>query len=531
MKKVAAVIRVSTEDQAREERGGIPGQKLRIQTTVERFSLTIVRTFEIIDVSGTKIWHSPIFQDFLEFIKSDEIQGVVVADESRLLRPGKKEDLKLLDYLSAADVTIFTSDGALDPGSLTAAFKYLMAGEDRKKILAQMNAAKEAKRRLGKHVGGGIAYGVVFDRKTFTWSPMADKVPEVRKVFKLFLAGVTYERIASLMKLARTTVQYILQNPIYTGVWVIDKKRDPSPGAEVCGEGGRQGYRRKMMRSPQEIVRVRVMAEGIISQSDFDAAQILIFTKKANNRRARTGVYTAFSTYRGFLRCGDPECGCPLYTSASQTSLFYSCKSHNSREAKKRDAAGLTRCSNKYMLRKHLEAKLDKLFGHKFVQASFLNHLVMDSKRKIERISKTFSVVTTLRAIERLTSKRERVLETYYDGKISKQERDDKLLYLDQEIITRRQFSEEAQTCMTARSILDVPTLQAAFAPLLGWCEMPTADRRRILASLSPEIIVYQGEVNEVRFPLIALLKSSRSEMNGYSLAKLSIPIHPIESD
>src|SRR5207249_7463524 len=74
-----------------------------------------------------------------------------------------------------------------------------------------------------------------------------EEAVKVRRAFALFLGGQTcYETIAGELGLSRTNLRFLLQNPIYAGWKVYDKKRDPSPEAYVPGPDGRQGYRKKM---------------------------------------------------------------------------------------------------------------------------------------------------------------------------------------------------------------------------------------------------------------------------------------------
>src|SRR5215831_10521159 len=109
--------------------------------------------------------------------------------------------------------------------------------------------------------------GVGFDRETKSWyyKPEAEKV---REAFRRILSGDTsYRRIAAELGLNRSTMREILQNPIWNGWRVYNKRRDPSSNALVLRPGGRQGYRKKMDRDPDEIIRVKVIQEPLLTDA------------------------------------------------------------------------------------------------------------------------------------------------------------------------------------------------------------------------------------------------------------------------
>ena len=54
-KKVIEILRVSTSVQAAEDRAGLPAQRTANRRTAEQYGLEIVRSIEVIDVSGAAI--------------------------------------------------------------------------------------------------------------------------------------------------------------------------------------------------------------------------------------------------------------------------------------------------------------------------------------------------------------------------------------------------------------------------------------------------------------------------------------------
>jgi DNA invertase Pin-like site-specific DNA recombinase len=87
MKQVIELIRVSTAEQAGDDRASIPAQRAVNRQTAARHGLEIVRTVEISDVSGAAVLKSPEMQELLTAIQSPNIDGVVAREFSRLMRP------------------------------------------------------------------------------------------------------------------------------------------------------------------------------------------------------------------------------------------------------------------------------------------------------------------------------------------------------------------------------------------------------------------------------------------------------------
>src|SRR5713226_6301047 len=346
MKNVVELIRVSTEQQAAGDRGGIPAQREANKRTARIYGLHIVKTIEIVDVSGASVLTSPKMKELLRLMESPDIQGVVAKEFSRLMRPEKFTDYALLQQFIDTGTVLYLPDGPIDlaskSGRLLGTIRAALAGLERREIIERMNDAKESMRRAGKHPGGAssLPYGVAYSPRA-GWSYTAD-AEKVRTAFHLFLSGETsYTVLSQKLNIPRTNVRFILENPIYTGWRVYREKRDPSAIGYVSRPGGRQGYRRKIERAPDEVIRVRVL-DAIVSEKDYSRVQHIIRLKKEKHWRSYAEAPNRY-TYNGFLSCRD--CASLLYTHTAKDE-FYVCKSRNTREARLRAARGLVPCSN-----------------------------------------------------------------------------------------------------------------------------------------------------------------------------------------
>ena len=503
-KNVLELIRVSTERQAKEDRAGIPAQRAINRATAKAHGLRIVKTIEIVDVSGARILSSPQMQELLRLIDDPNIQGVVTKEFSRLMRPENFTDYALLERFAETTTSLYLPDGVLDlsseSGKLLGPIRAAFAGAERRQIIKRMTDAKEAIRRQGKHAGGSstLPFGVGYSKEE-GWFHTPD-AEWVKRAFALFGSGEAgYGEIGRRLNLPRTNVRYILENPIYTGWRVVDQKCDPSVTGYVPGADGRQGYRRKIKRAPEEIIRVQVLNE-LISQEDFQQVQQLIRIKSERRQRARAEAPNRY-TYNGHLTCGD--CDSLIYThSAAQDS--YVCKSHNPREKKKRAKQGLSPCTNRYMLRHKLEPRIDELLGEKLTAPDFLASVIEEYNNFVQRSAPTSRIdAQAVRAkLDALSEKKQRVLDGFFEGVVNREERDRRLEDVNRDVMVYENMLLESVPEQPP-STLNLDTVLALIEPLAEWEFLERKDRRALLATLCPEISVYRYTVKSLKLNLV----------------------------
>ena len=520
MKSVIELIRVSTEGQASEDRAGIPAQREANRRTAQAYGLTIVKSIEIVDVSGAAVLSSPQMQELLRMIESPEIQGVVAKEFSRLMRPEKFTDYALLQQFIDTRTVLYLPDGPIDlaskSGRLLGTIRAALAGLERREIIERMNDAKESMRRAGKHPGGesSLPYGVAYSPKT-GWSYKAD-AEKVRTAFHLFLSGETsYTVLSQKLHIPRTNVRFILENPIYTGWRVYREKRDPSATGYVSRPGGRQGYRRKIERAPDEVIRARVL-DPIVSEADFNHVQHIIRLKKEKHWRSYAKAPNHY-TYNGFLTCGD--CSSLLYTHTAKDE-YYVCKSRNTREARLRAARGLIPCSNSYILRKKLEPKIDFLLGEKLREPEFLSRVVDEFNASIQKFVSTAATekIVVSQKLASLEAKKQRILEAFFDGTIDKHERDSRIANIDSELSAFRQILLDSTPVVPeARTDADFGEILEPFAE---WEFLERDDKRALLAALCPEIRVERYVVKSLMLNLVA---EDRNEVSQNQAAGASL--------
>ena len=242
------------------------------------------------------------------------------------------------------------------------------------------------------------------------------------------------------------------------------------------------------------------MLDAIVSEADFNRVQRMIELKKQKHWRSYAEAPNHY-TYNGFLVCGD--CANPMYTHTGNDE-FYVCKSRNTREARLRATRGLVPCSNRYMLRKKIEPKIDFLFGEKLREPEFLSRVVDEFNTTTQGAATTAAAERSVidRKLVTLEAKRQRVLEAFFDGAIDKLERDSRMIQVDAELSAFRKILLD-----TMPAVPDVTTkgeIEQALEPFAEWEFLEREDKRALLAALCPEIRIERYVVKSLMLNWVA---------------------------
>ncbi|MBZ5700238.1 MAG: recombinase family protein [Acidobacteriia bacterium] len=489
MKKVIELIRVSTEGQARDDRASIPAQRTINRRTAEAYGLEIVRTIELVNVSGAAVLRTPEMQTLLKLIESPDIRGVVVREFSRVMRPDNFGDYVLFQAFQDTGTVLYLPDGPLDlnskTGKLVAGLRAIIAGNELSEIRERVWAAKEEKRRSGKLAQSAVClpFGVGYEEKRgFFYETEAEKV---REAFRLFLSGETsYVKLADMVGVTPRGMHLIMRNPIWTGWRVIDKKRDASSSARRVKADGRQGDRPKVKRSPEEVIRVRVIGAPLISEEEFRRVQQIMDAKSRLHWRSQPDRNHPF-TYNGFLICA--ECQALIY-GHFRRAHYYLCK-------RRASAAGSgERCVSVIMRRDKLEPKLDDLFGYQLTSRSFIGRLIGEIEKKYNSGAIRCRIARLEGEVGKLRVKRERILDSFFEGVLTREERNVRLASIEKQ--TR--LAEEMLMRETPAPKLSAGEIATAFSPLFDWPVLGRESKRRILAATVPEIHVSNYVVSGV---------------------------------
>jgi DNA invertase Pin-like site-specific DNA recombinase len=476
MKNVIELIRVSTEAQAGSDRASIPAQKTVNARTAYTYGLKIVRTIQMADVSGAAVLQSPEMMQLMRLMADPEIHGVVAREFSRLMRPENFGDYALLQVFVDSKTILYLPEGPMDlsskTGRLMGTIRAAMAGLERTEILERIWSAKEEKRRRGElgQSKNVLPFGVDYQNKQWSYKPEAERV---REAFRRFLAGDTnYKTLAEMVGVTPRGMHVIMRNPIWKGWRIIDKKRDMAASAKRTKTGGRQGDRPKIARQPDEVIRVKVIEEPLLSEAEFDRVQLMMNTKQRRHWRTQPDTVRRF-TYNGFLNCS--ECGALIYT-AYRRDDYYVCKN-------KRVGSG---CQSRSMRRDRLEKDLDSLFSKHLTDETFLEAI---SKRYEESANSKDEMHKHSRLQNqrnKLSARRERVLDGYFEGVIARADRDKRIGSIDAEIASVERLMMEVDPTPTLTSA----SLAEAFVPFYEWDFLQRDEKRKLLQTVVPSIHV-----------------------------------------
>lgn len=473
MKHCLELLRVSTLGQADADRASLPSQRTVNRQTAERYGLTIVRTVEMAGVSGAAVLLAPEMQEMIRLMQAPDIHGVITREFSRLMRPENFADYALLQSFVDSNTILYLPEGPIDfssdSGIILGTVHAALGGIERRQMKKKIWAAKEEKRRGGELAQSYVClpFGVACDGNLWRYTPESERIKEA---FRLFLSGSeTYASIGEAVGIRPLSLRVMFRNPIYTGWRVIDKKRDPSAAGQYPRLNGRQGDRRKITRSPEEVIRVQVIHDPLISEADFNRVQQMMDLKRLKHSRINSKASHRF-TYNSFLNC---FCGATLYAKAFGVD-YYACKD---------------KCGLPFQRRDRLEPLLHSIFGKRLTSPLFLKRHVMPAVKGLNKSKGDSGAMR--QQLQTLNAKRQRILDTYFEGVITLGDRDARITAVDRD--------RAALTAILTRDVprmdLTLDTLVRSFEPFVEFDLLSRDDKRRLLNIVQPQITVSKYEV------------------------------------
>ena len=140
------------------------------------------------------------------------------------------------------------------------------------------------------------------------------------------------------------------------------------------------------------------------------------------------------------------------------------------------------------MLRDKLEPKIDTLMEQRLIEPSFLTPIIEDYlDRQTAGLDPSQEVVNE--RLESLKKKRSRVLDSFFDGTITKQERDRALKAIQAQDAAFNRIKPVKSKSFTPAQIIDVVSV------LKEWPFLGRTHKRRLLDQLVPEIFIHRYSI------------------------------------
>ena len=152
---------------------------------------------------------------------------------------------------------------------------------------------------------------------------------------------------------------------------------------------------------------------------------------------------------------------------------------------KRKDQSGDILCqSTCYQNRDKLEPILDDLFATRLTDERFLERLFEQQDRQSRRNESRSRMERLQARLETLGQKRQRILDLYIDGEITREDRGHRLEQMEGELAkTREMIARELPP-----QVLSVEAVAQIFSPFLEWKFLQREHKRQLLSAIGPEI-------------------------------------------
>jgi len=501
--RVIALIRISDLEGGSDDKHGIPRQRTQIRNGAKHHEIDIIREVVVIDVSGKHVMEDEQFQGIFADLRSGAADGVIVAEQSRLVRPGRWSDFGILDIFKDHKRIIWTPSARIDPNTREGWYILttggMISGDELTTLYQRLVGAKQELRDEGKHAGGDhmlpryVRYVRERDPKNhrrilsshFEYGPQS----EVDKILKaiVFVEGqMSWQEAARAVGMTGIGLRRALQNPLLIGIRRYGWK---STGEEYYPEGRngeKRKKRRKMVRmeKPQDVIIPELAGEkALITVERYDRLQEIVAVKRAawmksklkNEGRAR-------HLAPGITYC---ECGLkmyPRYGSRQSETDYYYCKSRHK---------GGCGCGMPGISRIDLDFTIREMLIPQLRKAEFLLEALAIHEQSSVSAQRDNEQTRRDAELADLKTQRSKLVDGWMKGRVSDEDYDAKREPINQQI---RILELSAKTPVAddfnpAAYVEGVSKYFAIFASL------PFAEQRDMLRRAVKEIMIQAGAI------------------------------------
>jgi DNA invertase Pin-like site-specific DNA recombinase len=381
---VIAVIRTSTDRQDSEK------QVRAIDAAARTHELTIIRTLPLDGVSGTTMLTNVEVQKVLRDLSRPDVAGIVAEAVDRIIRPANFSDLQLLDFFQKSGKLVFTPSQCLDLRNnadfLSGGVMAIVAGFERRLLLARTAGGKESARLKGRNPGGPMCLprGLAFSKES-GWRYVSPDSDRVRKAYSLLSERLGWQQIAKRIGGGFTYngVASSLKNPCWMGVRRYSEGRDTPLEVPMWG-----------LEAP------------LISAEEWAAAQRLIAEKRDGWKARKKSASFLLS---GLITC---SCGKPFYPRSSGCGSYYCSSNFPGRGPS---------CGQRSVQKPAAEQTVADIIASQLVSVSFLRG-VFERLQSAQPASALVNPDKVAGLREKLEGERRRLLQLVVRGLASEQD-------------------------------------------------------------------------------------------------------------
>lgn len=263
--------------------------------------------------SGDSLYARPQMLRLLEGVEQGLYDGVLCMDIQRLGRGSMSDQGAILDAFKLSSTKIITPGKVYDLSDETdetyTEFETFLGRQEYKMIKRRLRRGIKATVQSGGYIANApYGYDKARIGKTPSLKPNEIEAPFVRMIFDLYLSGLGCQRIADkinslgakprrMNEFNRNTIRNILQNPVYVGKIVWDRKTH-------IRHAKQNGGKHLTIYNPRESwTIVDGIHQGIVPQDTFDQVQEIF------SHRHRSPSFTGVieNPLAGLIVCGN--CG------------------------------------------------------------------------------------------------------------------------------------------------------------------------------------------------------------------------------
>ena len=343
-KFTALYLRISREDNSRDESYSIVNQNQLLTYVAKQMNLINIKTYTDDGVSGTKLDREQ-FMEMCRDIEKGLVGAVMVKDLSRLSRDKSQANDLVEQFFPLHDVRfISVSDGidSNDGEDEFLGFRTLM-NESYARDISKKRKLTNVVKNNAKEPLSLPPYGYIKDPNGKGWIIEEEAAEVVRRIFQLSLDGYGVEQIASTLSKEQilTPIYYWKSKGLNRGGiksdrephrWHVSTVASILAKQEYCGDiinhktYSKTFKLKKRFDNPDKSIHKNIH-EPIIERAVWE----LIDAKRKDKKRKRPNKNGIKNMFSGLLSCAD--CGSNLWfniNSSNPNIKFFACSNHTS---------------------------------------------------------------------------------------------------------------------------------------------------------------------------------------------------------